>query len=110
MFNCSVFMEVKMYYILFVSFALFFIGVYGFLTRKNTITMLMAVELMLNAVNINFVAFNKYLYAGKLDGLFFAIFIIAIAAAEAAVAIAIIINIYRKFRSIDTDGIDTMKW
>jgi len=103
-------MEVKMTYILFVSFALFFIGAYGFLTRRNMITMLMAVELMLNAVNINFVVFNKYLHADKADGLFFTIFIIAIAAAEAAVAIAIIINIYRKFRSIDAEDADTLKW
>jgi NADH-quinone oxidoreductase subunit K len=72
--------------------------------------MLMAVELMLNAVNINFVVFNKYLFPGKMDGLFFTIFIITIAAAEAAVAIAIIINLYRKFKSIDEDDIDTLKW
>jgi NADH-quinone oxidoreductase subunit K len=102
--------EVKMTYILFVGFALFFIGAYGFLTRRNMITMLMAVELMLNAVNINFIVFNKYLYAEKADGLFFTIFIITIAAAEAAVAIAIIINIYRKFKSIDEGDIDTLKW
>ena len=110
MFYCSVFMDDKLTQILFVSFALFFIGAYGFLTRRNMITMLMAVELMLNAVNINFVVFNKYLYADKADGIFFTIFIITIAAAEAAVAIAIIINIYRKFRSIDAEGVDTMKW
>jgi NADH-quinone oxidoreductase subunit K len=102
--------EIPMTYVLFVSFALFFIGAYGFLTRRNMITMLMAVELMLNAVNINFVAFNKYLFADKGDGLFFTIFIITIAAAEAAVAIAIIINIYRKFRSIDSEDVDTLKW
>ena len=99
-----------MKFILAVSFALFFIGVYGFLTRRNMITMLMAVELMLNAVNINFVVFNKYLFAEKMDGLFFSIFIITIAAAEAAVAIAIIINLYRKFKSIDEADIDTLKW
>lgn len=96
--------------ILFISFALFFIGAYGFLTRRNMITMLMAVELMINAVNINFVAFNKYLYPNHADGIFFTIFIITIAAAEAAVAIAIIINIYRKFRSIDAEDADTMRW
>jgi NADH:ubiquinone oxidoreductase subunit K len=96
--------------ILIVSFGLFFIGVYGFLTRRNMITMLMAVELMLNSVNINFVAFNKFLFADKLDGLFFSLFVIAIAAAEAAVAIAIIINLYRNYRSIDVDDADTMKY
>jgi NADH-quinone oxidoreductase subunit K len=102
-------MEIGLIHILTVSTALFFIGVYGFLTRRNMITMLMAIELMLNSVNINFVAFNKYLYADKLDGVFFTIFIITIAAAEAAVAIAIIINLYRNYKSIDINDADTMK-
>ena len=101
--------EVTLTHILFLSTALFFIGVYGFLTRRNMITMLMAVELMLNAVNINFIAFNKYLWDGKLDGVFFTIFIIAIAAAEAAVAIAIVINIYRNYSSIDVEDADSLK-
>lgn len=96
--------------VLFVSVALFFIGVYGFLTRRNMITMLMAIELVLNSININFIAFNKYLYADKLDGLFFTVFIITIAAAEAAVAIAIIINLYRNYKSIDIENADTMKY
>ncbi|HWB64907.1 MAG TPA: NADH-quinone oxidoreductase subunit NuoK [Chitinophagales bacterium] len=103
-------MEIKLIQILFVSTALFFIGVFGFLTRRNTITMLMAVELILNSVNINFVAFNKYLYAGSLDGVFFTLFLIAITAAEAAVAIAIIINIYRSHKSIDIEDADELKW
>src|SRR6187549_3168010 len=96
--------------ILFVSTALFFIGMYGFFTRRNMITMLMAIELMLNAVNINFVAFNKYIYPGKLDGIFFTIFIITIAAAEAAVAIAIIINLYRSHQSIDVEDAGELKF
>ena len=103
-------MEVGLTQILFLSTALFFIGVYGFLTRRNMITMLMAVELMLNAVNINFIAFNKYLWGGKLDGVFFTIFIIAIAAAEAAVAIAIIINLYRSHNSIDVENAEELKY
>lgn len=97
-------------HILFISTALFFIGVYGFLTRRNMITMLMSVELVLNSININFIAFNKYLFPHKLDGLFFSLFIITIAAAEAAVAIAIIINLYRHYRSIDIADADTMKF
>jgi NADH-quinone oxidoreductase subunit K len=97
-------------YILFLSTALFFIGMYGLFTRRNMITMLMSVELILNSVNINFVAFNKYLYPEKLEGLFFSLFIIAIAAAEAAVAIAIIINLYRNIRSIDVEAADEMKF
>ena len=72
--------------------------------------MLMSVELLLNSVNINFVVFNKYLWPGKLDGVFFTIFIITIAAAEAAVAIAIIINLYRSHRSIDVESAEEMKY
>lgn len=102
-------MEVTLIHILFLSLALFFIGVYGFFTRKNLITMLMSVELMLNSVNINFIAFNKYLWAENLDGLFFSLFIIVIAAAEVSVAIAIIINIFRMHMSIDVENIEQLK-
>jgi NADH:ubiquinone oxidoreductase subunit K len=102
--------QVPLIHILILSTALFFIGMYGLLTRRNLITMLMSVELILNSVNINFVAFNRYLYADRLDGVFFALFIVAIAAAEAAVAIAIIINLYRNFRSIDVEATDEMKF
>jgi NADH:ubiquinone oxidoreductase subunit K len=103
-------MQPGLYHILFISTALFFIGVYGFLTRRNLITMLMGIELILNSVNLNFIAFNKYLWANKLDGLFFTIFVIAIAAAEAAVAIAIIINLYRNHQSIDVEDAEEMKY
>ncbi|MEI2748557.1 MAG: NADH-quinone oxidoreductase subunit NuoK [Ferruginibacter sp.] len=99
-----------LYHILIISTALFFIGVYGFLTRRNLITMLMGIELILNSVNLNFVAFNKYLWPHRLDGLFFTLFIVAIAAAEAAVAIAIIINLYRNHRSIDVEDVQSMKY
>ena len=102
--------EVPLTHILFLSTALFFIGAYGLFTRRNMITMLMAIELMLNSVNINFIAFNKYLYADKLDGIFFSIFIITIAAAEAAVAIAIIINLYRSHHSIDVEDATELKY
>ena len=101
---------ISIYYILTMSTIMFFIGAYGFLTRKNLITMLMSVELILNAVNINFVAFNKYLYPENMQGHFFSMFIIGIAAAEAAVAIAIIINIYRNIQNIDVENIDQMKY
>ena len=101
--------EVPLSHILFVSTALFFIGMFGLFTRRNMITMLMSVELILNSVNINFIAFNKYLYPDKLDGIFFTIFIITIAAAEAAVAIAIIINLYRSHQSIDVENASEMK-
>jgi NADH:ubiquinone oxidoreductase subunit K len=102
--------QVPLSHILMVSAALFFIGMYGLFTRRNMITMLMSVELILNSANINFVAFNRYLYPEKLDGVFFTLFIVAIAAAEAAVAIAIIINLYRNFQSIDVEDADEMKF
>jgi NADH:ubiquinone oxidoreductase subunit K len=102
--------QVPLTHILIVSSALFFIGMYGLFTRRNLITMLMSVELILNSANINFVAFNRYLYPDSLDGVFFSLFIVAIAAAEAAVAIAIIINLYRNFKSIDVEAADEMKF
>ena len=101
---------ITIHHILTMSTIMFFIGAYGFLTRKNLITMLMSIELILNAVNINFVAFNKYLYPENMQGHFFSMFIIGIAAAEAAVAIAIIINIYRNIQNIDVENIDQMKY
>ncbi len=103
-------MEPGLYHILFISTALFFVGVFGFLTRRNLITMLMSLELILNSVNLNFIAFNKYVWPERLDGLFFTIFIIAIAAAEAAVAIAIIINLYRNSQSIDVNNAEELKY
>ena len=96
--------------ILIVSTLVFFIGMYGFLTRKNMISMLISIELILNAVNINFVAVNKYLHPQGLEGHFFTLFVIAIAAAEAAVAIAIFINLYRNIRSIDVDDVTELKY
>lgn len=102
--------EPGLYHLLIISAALFFTGVYGFLTRRNLITMLMSIELILNSVNLNFIAFNKFLWPGRLDGLFFTLFIIAIAAAEAAVAIAIIINLYRSHNSIDVEDAGELKY
>jgi len=86
-----------------VSTFMFFAGVYGFLSRKNMIMVLMSIELMLNAADLNFVIFNRYLYPGALEGFFFTLFSIAIAAAETAVALAIIINIYRNVKRIYID-------
>ena len=102
-------MSIPLSHFLIVSTALFFIGVYGFFTRRNMITMLMSIELILNSININFAVFNKYLYPDKTDGLFFSLFIIAIAAAEAAMAIAIIIHLYRSYNSIDVEDADELK-
>lgn len=102
-------MQPGLYHILAIAAILFFIGIYGFFSRRNLITMLMSIELILNSVNLNFVAFNKYVWPGSMDGIFFTIFVIAIAAAEAAVAIAIIINLFRSHQSINVDAAEEMK-
>jgi len=93
-----------------VATIMFFTGIYGFLTRRNLITILMSSELILNSVNINFLAFNRYLFPGRLDGHFFSLFVIAVAASEAAVAIAIIISIYRRFSNINVENVNELKY
>ncbi len=100
---------VSIYEVLILSTIIFFIGVFGFLTRKNLIAMLMSVELILNSAALNFVIINKYLYPELLEGGIFSLFIIAIAAAETALALAIIINLYRLVMSLKTDQLETMK-
>ncbi len=102
--------NIPLSYFFVVGTLMFFIGVFGFLTRRNLITILMSVELILNSVNINFVAVNRYLFPDNMHGHFFTIFIIAIAASEAAVAIAIILNIYRKFKTINVENVSEMKY
>ena len=92
------------------SLVMFGCGVYGFITRKNMIAILISLELMLNSVDINFVVFNRYLFPDQMDGMFFALFAIAIAAAETAVAIAIIINIYRVAKKVDISEITKLKF
>jgi len=89
---------------------MFCCGVYGFITRKNMIAILISLELMLNAVDINFVVFNRFLYPGALEGMFFTLFAIAIAAAETALAIAIIINLFRVAKNIDVEDVNEMKF
>ena len=98
-----------MEYYLIVSTLMLFIGIYGFITRRNLLAVLISVELMLNSVDINFAVFNRYLFPEHLEGLFFTLFAIGVSAAETAVAIAIIINIYRNIRSIQTRELHTMK-
>ncbi|MDR3653117.1 MAG: NADH-quinone oxidoreductase subunit NuoK [Paludibacter sp.] len=92
-----------------VSLIMFFAGVYGFLSRRSMLMILISIELMLNAADINFVVFNRYLFPGHLEGFYFALFTIAIAACETAVAIAIIINIYRNLTSVEVGNLDQMK-
>lgn len=91
------------------SALLFFIGFFGFVTRRNLIAMLISIELVLNAVDINFAAFNRILYPGQLEGFFFTLFSVGVSAAETAVAIAIIINVYRRFNSDQVNSIENMK-
>jgi NADH-quinone oxidoreductase subunit K len=89
---------------------LFSLGVFGALTRRNAIAILMSVELMLNAVNLNFIAFARYQPQTLLQGQVFAIFVITVAAAEAAVGLAIVLSLYRNFKTVNVDEINLMKW
>lgn len=89
---------------------LFCIGIYGVITCRNTIKILMSIEFILNAANINFVAFSNYVTPAELTGQVFAIFIITIAAAEAGVALAIVLSIYKHFQSVDIDKLKLLKW
>ena len=102
-------MEIHVISYLILSTVMMFAGIYGFFTRRNLLAILISVELMLNATNINFAVFNRYLFPDVLEGHFFTLFGIAISAAETAVAIAIMINVYRNVRNIQTDDINEMK-
>ena len=99
---------VECYFVL--SALLFFIGVFGFITRRNLIAMLVSIELVLNAVDLNFAAFNRLLFPGEFEGFFMTLFSIGVSAAESAVAIAIIINVYRNFHSDQVNSIENMKF
>jgi len=95
---------------LMLSAVLFCIGIFGVLSRRNAIAILMGIELMLNAANINLVAFGRFIHPTVLTGHVFAIFVITVAAAEAAVGLAIIISVYRNIEHINVDKINVMKW
>jgi NADH:ubiquinone oxidoreductase subunit K len=103
-------MGIGLIHYLSLSAILFAIGFFGVLTRRNAIGILMSIELMFNAVNINFVAFNRYITPTEFTGQVFAVFTIVIAAAEATVGLAIVLLIYRNFRDIFVDNINFMKW
>ena len=100
---------IQIEYLLIVSAVMMFAGIFGFLTRRSTLAILLSVELMLNATDLNFAVFNRYFYPGALEGHFFTLFGIAISAAETAVAIAIMINVYRNVRNIQTDDVSDLK-
>ena len=99
-----------MIYYLALAAILFSIGLFGVLTRRNAIGILMSLELMFNAANINFVAFNKFVATDGLSGQLFAVFVIVVAAAEAAVGLAIVLLVYRNWQGIDMDRVNIMKW
>lgn len=100
--------EVGLNHFLVVSSVLFSLGIYGVVTRKNAVMVLMGIELILNAANINFVAFAKYGNFG-LGGQVMALFVIILAAAEAAIALAIVLNLYKTFSNVNVDEIDNLK-
>ncbi len=103
-------MDISILWYLVPSILLFACGVYGFITRKNMIAMLISLELMLNSADLNFVIFNRYLFPGSMEGMMFTLFAIAIAAAETAIAIALIINIYRAIGNTNVTDIKEMKF
>ncbi len=103
-------MELTAVYYLVPSLIMFCCGLYGFLTRRNMIAMLVSLELMLNAVDMNFVIFNRFLFPGQMEGMMFTLFAIAIAAAETALAIAIIINVFRSVHNVDVRELNQMKF
>ena len=97
-------------YFLILAAALFCIGIYGLITSRNAIRVLMSIELLLNAVNINLMAFSNYLDPSEIKGQVFAVFVIAIAAAEAAVGLAIVLSIYRNRDTVDMEQFNLLKW
>lgn len=102
--------EVPLEHYIMLSALLFTIGVYGVLARRNAVIILMSVELMLNAVSINMVAFAVYTAPTLFAGIIFAIFIIAIAAAEVGLALAIVLRVFRNRGTANVDEIDSLKW
>ena len=93
-----------------VGAALFCIGVYGVLTRRNAVAILLSIELMLNAANVNLVAFARYTDPAALAGQTFGIFVITVAAAEAAVGLAVVLCVYRNVRTVNVDEINLLRW
>ena len=100
----------ELYHVELLSAALFAIGIYGVLARRNSVMILMSIELMLNAVNINAVAYAAFLDPGRLVGQVITIFVITVAAAEVGLAMAIILRLYRTMSTANADEADSMKW
>lgn len=105
--NMEQFLSIGVNHFLTISALLFALGMFAVMTRKNAIVILMGVELILNAANINFLTFSKF--NGGMEGVMFSLFVIVLAAAEAAIALAIVINIFKTFKTVDVSSVDTMK-
>lgn len=103
-------MEVSLDAFLVIAAALFCIGIYGLITSRNAVRVLMSIELMLNAVNLNFLAFSNYLDSGNIRGQVFSVFVITVAAAEAAVGLAIVLSIYRSRDTVDMEEFNLLRW
>ena len=97
-------------YFLLLAAALFCIGIYGLITSRNAVRVLMSIELMLNAVNLNLAGFSNFLDRGNIRGQVFTVFVITVAAAEAAVGLAIVLAIYRNRDTIDMEQFNLLKW
>ena len=100
----------QLQYFLLLAAALFCIGIYGLVTSRNAIRVLMSIELMLNSVNLNLMAFSNFLDPAVIRGQVFAVFVITIAAAEAAVGLAIVLSIYRNRDTVDMEQFNLLKW
>jgi NADH-quinone oxidoreductase subunit K len=100
---------IQLQHYLVVAALLFAIGAYGALARRNAVGVLMGVELMLNAANINFLAFWRYVDPARLEGQVFVLIVITVAAAEAAVGLALVLNIYRSFGTVEVDRVNNLK-
>ncbi|AGF53173.1 NADH dehydrogenase subunit 4L [Synechocystis sp. PCC 6803] len=103
-------MHLQLQYCLILAAALFCIGIYGLITSRNAVRVLMSIELLLNAVNLNLMGFSNYLDPSNIRGQVFAIFVITIAAAEAAVGLAIVLAIYRNRETTDMEQFNLLKW
>ncbi len=102
--------DLKLIYFLIIGGVLFVIGIYGVLTRRHLVHILLSIELILNAVLINLVAFSSFTTPEKMTGQMFAVFVIVVAACEVGVGLAIILSIYRKRKSVDINNMNILKW
>jgi len=104
------FMQLQLQYFLLLAAALFSIGIYGLITSRNAVRVLMSIELMLNAVNLNLMGFSNYLDPVHIKGQVFTVFVVTVAAAEAAVGLAIVLAIYRNRNTVDMEAFNLLKW